>query len=54
MTFNRANPAFMINFPEELLIKIMESIEKAGYDFYSLKVLNNAFKNAVKQRCLVE
>ena len=28
MTFNRANPDFMINFPEELLIKIMESIEK--------------------------
>jgi pentatricopeptide repeat protein len=35
-------------------LRFMESIEKAGYDFYSLKVLNNAFKNAVKQRCLVE
>jgi pentatricopeptide repeat protein len=29
-------------------LRLMESIEKDGYDFYSVKVLNNAFKNAVK------
>jgi hypothetical protein len=26
----------------------MESMENDGYDFYSIKVLNEAFKNAVK------
>ena len=29
-------------------LRLMESMEKDGYDFYSVKVLNNAFKNAVK------
>ena len=29
-------------------LRLMESLERDGYDFYSVKVLNNAFKNAVK------
>jgi pentatricopeptide repeat domain-containing protein 1 len=29
-------------------LRIMESMEEDGYDFYSVKVLNTAFKNAVK------
>lgn len=29
-------------------LRLMESMEEDGYDFYSVKVLNTAFKNAVK------
>lgn len=29
-------------------LRLMESMEEEGYDFYSVKVLNAAFKNAVK------
>jgi pentatricopeptide repeat domain-containing protein 1 len=29
-------------------LQLMESMENDGYDFYSIKVLNEAFKNAVK------
>jgi pentatricopeptide repeat protein len=29
-------------------MQLMESMQKDGYDFYEIKVLNSAFKNALK------